>query len=282
MSQTSYNDRAVAQAGQMVYGKVRGILESKACGTAAGIDFGRVVGRGSADNVCVVGGQTPFGVARYDHGQGMDEDSEGRYEYKSMVSVVDKDYVYLNTVSTSGAYRAKVYYLIADSSSGAGDAGTVVVTDAPGVNHRLIGYLGQTLTAAGLAKVYVDTDVYFNEVACAAAAETAAEDFLDENQDAIDDATAPAPVTSLSAAVGNTQTVVTWTDPEDTDIDHMIVEVAVASTGVVDSRRRVAAAAETITIGSLSNGTEYAVYVWAVDTDGNYSAVETDTVTPSA
>lgn len=287
--QLMYGARARGVAGQLAYGKVRGIVESKVCGTSAGIEFGRIVSRGSSDDICVVGGNAPFGVALFDQGQGMNEDSEGRYEYKSSVSVIDKDYVLLNTASVSGAYRAKVYYLIADSTPGAGDIGTIVVTDAPTENHRLIGYLGQTLNAAGLVKVYVDTDLYYFEVAAAAAGDAAADlvvaaltDDIRELQEAVDLVVAPAAVTALSAAVGNAQSVVTWVDPVDTDLAHIVVEIAATATGIVASSRRVAAAAGTVTITGLSNGTEYTVYVWAVDTDGNYSEVVTDTVTPSA
>lgn len=273
----------------LAYGKARGIQESKACETAAGIEFGRVVSRGSSDDACVVGGSSPFGVALFDQGQGMDPDSEGRYEQKSMVSVIDKDYVLLNTVSASGAYRAKVYYLIDDSAPGAGDIGTIVVTDAPEVNHRLIGYLGQTLTAAGLAKVYVDTDLHYFDVAAAAAGEAAAEEVVAEMSSDISDlqdaaalVAAPAGVTALDAAVGNAQSVVTWVDPVDTDLSKIVVQIALSSDKKVISTYYVAPAAQTLTITSLSNDSAYTVYAWAVDTNGNYSAVATDTVTPSA
>jgi hypothetical protein len=268
--QLTYGARAAGHAGLPVYTRIRGQVLSKACETAAGIDFGKIVSKGSSDGGCIIGGSAPIGVALRDHGQGMSEASVGKYLQKSMVSVLDKDFVWLETVSTSGAYRAKVYY---DTATGA-----VVVTASPSGTQKLIGYLGQTLTAAGLVKVYVDTDMYYRAIEIA--------DEVDANVSGIDDAiaaiTPTAPVTELDAAVGNAQSVVTWVDPVDTDLDHVVVQVSVTATGVVSSTRNVAAAAETVTVTGLSNGTGYTVAVWAVDTDGNESDIVTDTVTPSA
>ncbi len=97
-------------------------------------------------------------------------------------------------------------------------------------------------------------------------------------------ATAPVDtdVTSLSAAVGDTQSVVTWTDPATTDVDHILLYVTDAGVGITGSPFTVAAAAETKTVTGLTNGTEYTVVAKAVDSDGNVSPGVTDTVTPSA
>ena len=250
--QLTYGDRGAAHAGGLVYGTVRGLKLSKACETAAGINFGVVVSRGSTDDGCVVGGSTPIGVALRDHGQGMDALGVGMYAQKSLVSVIDKDFVWMETVSTSGAYRARVYY---DTTTG-----SAIVTASPTATQKLIGYLGQTLTAAGLCKVFVDSDLSYP----------------------ISAFTPTAPVTELAAAIGDTQSVVTWVDPADADIDHIVVQTSVTATGAVVSTFNVAAAAETKTVASLTNGTEYTVSVWVLDDDGNSSAIVTDTVTPSA
>lgn len=265
--QLTYGARAAGHAGLPVYTRIRGQVLSKACETAAGIDFGKIVSKGASDNGCIIGGSAPIGVALRDHGQGMSDLSVGKYLQKSMVSVLDKDFVWLETASTSGAYRAKVYY---DTTTGA-----VVVTDSPSGTQKLIGYLGQTLSAAGLVKVYVDTDMYYRaiEIAAEVAAEIA---------DEMEGVTPPAPVTDLAASIAAASTVVTWVDPADEDLDHIVVQVSVTSTGVVSSTRNVAAAAETVTVSGLSNGTEYTVEAWAVDTDGNESAIESVDVTPSA
>lgn len=91
-------------------------------------------------------------------------------------------------------------------------------------------------------------------------------------------------VTSLDAAVGDTQSVVTWTDPTTTTVDHILVYVVKTSdsTAVTGSPFTVAAAAGTKTVTGLTNGTGYTVTVKSVDTDGNVSPGAVDTVTPSA
>jgi len=249
--QLTYGARGIAYAGALAYGKTRGICLSKACETVAGIPFGKVVSRGSSDKGCVIGGVKPFGVALRDHGQGMNESSDAYYERYAMVSIIDKDFVYVETVSSSGAYRARVYY---DTSTGA-----IVVTDSPSGTQKLIGYLGQTLTAAGLVMIYVDTEMFYrqadleSDIEDAVDAAILAADIDGLVDTAVEDFVAPGPVTALNGTVANAQTVISWTDPVDTDIDYVKVEVSVTATGVVSSTRNVAAAAETVTVTGLSN-----------------------------
>lgn len=244
--QLTYGPRGTRYAGQLAYGHRLGYVESRAVETAAGVDFGLVVSEGSTDEGCVLGGLKPVGIAFRDHGQGMDESGEGRYEQKSIASIIDKDFVIVETVSTSGAYRDMVCY---NTTTGA------IVIGAPSATQKPIGWLAETVTAAGKIKIFVDAKMAF---------------------DFVSDATA------LALVAGDTEIAATWTDPTDADLNHLVVTAAVTSTGLEAARYEVAAAAEALTITGLTNATEYTVTVKAVDTVGNISAGVSDTETPSA
>lgn len=251
MSIISYAARAKWYVGQVAYNSVRGFVHSRAAETAA-VTFGRVVCAGTNDKQCVMGGTTAvLGVALRDHVQGMDEDSVGQYEIGANVSIIDKDIVILETASTSGTYGQGVYFDTAAST------GVVVITSTPTATQKLIGYLKETVTAAGKIKVWVDSDL--------------------SKADA-----PPQEVTALALTAGDTQLVAAWTDPTDTDLSYLLVTTYPTATGVIVDTRIVAAAAETTTITGLTNGTEYTVKVQAVDTTGNMSVGSTAAETPAA
>jgi len=148
---TSYDDRAQKVEGQLAYDRVRGFTFSKK--SSGVIPFGRIVSLvpGSDDQVVVGGTGKAIGFALRDHGQGMNESNVGQYEDKKSVSVIDKDFVIASTVSTAGDYGDTIFFDTSD--------GTIVVAGTPSATIRPIGYLAQTLTAAGLCKVYVDSYV---------------------------------------------------------------------------------------------------------------------------
>ena len=244
----SYGPRVNKVEGNLAYDRVRGFEESRAAEGA--VQFGRIVTAGTTDDQCIEGGDgIPLGMALRDHGQGMDEDSEGQYDDESMVSIIDKDYVIISTVSTLGAYRDVVYY---DESDG-----TIVVTDAPSATQHPIGYLAQTLTAAGLAKVYIDADT-------------------------IKDVTPPSEVTSLALTPGDTEIAVAWTDPTEGDLARVDVFCFVHATGLFVTKYELDPDDEAVTITGLTNSVEYRVTVRTVDESGNVSYGVSDTETPSA
>ena len=80
-----------------------------------------------------------------------------------------------------------------------------------------------------------------------------------------DDTTAPAKVSGLSGTAGDGQVTLTWTDPTDTDLDH--IEITWDNGGTTP--QTVAKGTGTYTATGLSNGTAYTFTVKAVDASGN-------------
>ena len=145
--QLSYGAKDALLIGQPVYDTIRGFVYSRACESAS-IDFGLAVGAGSADTQCVVGGSTLLGVALRNPANPMDSDNDGQYIQYQTVDVIDQDFVCVNTASTSGAYGDPVSY---NTTTGA------VVIGAPGAGENMLGWLAQTVTAAGKIRIFVDS-----------------------------------------------------------------------------------------------------------------------------
>jgi transcription elongation GreA/GreB family factor len=95
----------------------------------------------------------------------------------------------------------------------------------------------------------------------------------------VPDTTAPAEVSGLGGSAGNGQARLTWTDPEDADLDH----IAITWTGGSDTAAKSTAAnrANSKTIPGLTNGTAYAFTVKTVDRAGNESEGQTFQATPA-
>jgi chitodextrinase len=93
----------------------------------------------------------------------------------------------------------------------------------------------------------------------------------------VPDTVPPADVTGLSGTVGSGQVTLTWTDPADSDLDHIEITFVPA---VGDQPRRVAKGVKTIVITGLTDGTEYTFTVKAVDAAGNKSAGTNKTCKP--
>ena len=155
--QLTYGVRTDAFIGQFGYGHRQGIVRSRAAETAT-IDFGLVVSGGTdPDTQCVVGGTAPLGIALRDPAQPMvDATDDGQYIATDTVSIVDRDYVWVTTASTSGSYRDTVLY---NEGTGALTVGTPDGTNKP------IGYVEKPFTAAGLMLMYVDTDLFTGALA---------------------------------------------------------------------------------------------------------------------
>jgi predicted phage tail protein len=97
------------------------------------------------------------------------------------------------------------------------------------------------------------------------------------------DATPPAVVTSLSAAPGNKQVTLSWTDPADADLDRIEITWTGGSGGTATAEKSTAEnQANSTIITGLTNGTEYTFTVKAVDATGNKSAGETATEPPKS
>ncbi|GHV73788.1 hypothetical protein AGMMS49940_10900 [Spirochaetia bacterium] len=90
------------------------------------------------------------------------------------------------------------------------------------------------------------------------------------------DSTAPAEVGSLNAAAGNTQVVLTWTEPADGDFANVKITYPGSFAQWV-----VPKGTQTITITGLTNDTQYTFTVKTVDTAGNESAGITATASPA-
>jgi hypothetical protein len=93
-----------------------------------------------------------------------------------------------------------------------------------------------------------------------------------------DDDTSLAGVTGLSAAPGNGQVTLSWTDPADADLAS--IEITWTGGSVTAEKSTAENLANSKTITGLTNGTEYTFTVKAVDATGNKSAGVTAKATP--
>lgn len=94
----------------------------------------------------------------------------------------------------------------------------------------------------------------------------------------LQEATAPANVTSLVATPGDTEVVLTWTDPVDADLASIEITYDVEGSDPVE----IAAGVETATITGLTNDVEVTFTVKSVDLLGNKSAGVEVASTPTA
>lgn len=89
------------------------------------------------------------------------------------------------------------------------------------------------------------------------------------------DVTPPEEVSNLAKSEDDQQVTLTWTDPEDTDLDHIAITWGTDGSANVDPQT------ETYTAEGLTNGTEYTFTVKTADTSGNTSAGQTIKATPA-
>jgi hypothetical protein len=95
------------------------------------------------------------------------------------------------------------------------------------------------------------------------------------------DGTPPAAVTGLTGTGSMGQVTLTWTDPEDSDLDHIEIIWTAGDGGSVTAPKSAAAnRANATTITALANGTVYTFTVTTVDTAGNESSPQSAQVTP--
>jgi len=93
------------------------------------------------------------------------------------------------------------------------------------------------------------------------------------------DSAAPASVTLTSATVTDTTITFTWTNPSDTDLDH--ISVCWSGNNTSGGPTAVAKALQTYTINSLTALTEYIVTITAVDSSGNTASFSVSLFTSS-
>lgn len=81
----------------------------------------------------------------------------------------------------------------------------------------------------------------------------------------------PSPVANLTAIPDNSSVSLSWTNPTDSDFDHVVINYAGGSNST---------SATSITIAGLTNGTEYTFYLIAYDNAGNASTEAIVSATP--
>ena len=146
--QLTYTQPADAVAGLPVNTTIRGFVTNRICEDAS-IDFGLAVFAGTTDDQATVTGTVPLGIAMKDPANEMDASEDGQYVQYGTMSIIDQDFVWVTTASTTGAYGATVCANLTTGviTIGAAVAGTTVE----------IGWLAETVTAAGLIKIFVDS-----------------------------------------------------------------------------------------------------------------------------
>jgi endo-beta-N-acetylglucosaminidase D len=92
----------------------------------------------------------------------------------------------------------------------------------------------------------------------------------------IPDKEPPGEVSRQSVSARDRQLTITWTDPTDSDFDHVVV------TGAAISVQNVAKGAQKAVISGLDNGRNYDILLKTVDMDGNESEGVTISGTPTA
>jgi len=90
------------------------------------------------------------------------------------------------------------------------------------------------------------------------------------------DTTPPGPVTELAATAGNGQVLLSWTGPEDGDLDHIEIEWSPGDADPV----RVDPGEEEYLVAGLTNGTPYTFLLVSVDNAGNRSDAADVSATP--
>jgi hypothetical protein len=88
------------------------------------------------------------------------------------------------------------------------------------------------------------------------------------------------PVTNLGATAGDGEVALYWIDPDDAELDSIVVAFTPVPTGLT-SPVSVVKGRNGVTISSLANGTEYTFVVTAVDTFGVRSYGKTVSATPA-
>ena len=146
--QLTYTQPANAVAGLPVNTTIRGFVTNRICEDAS-IDFGLAVFAGTTDEQAKVTGTVPLGIAMKDPANEMDASEDGQYVQYGTMSIIDQDFVWVTTASTTGAYGAVV---CANLTTGAITIGEEVVGTT-----KAIGWLAETVTAAGLIKIFVNS-----------------------------------------------------------------------------------------------------------------------------
>jgi len=90
------------------------------------------------------------------------------------------------------------------------------------------------------------------------------------------DRTPPEPVTELTATAGNGEVLLSWTDPEDGDLDHIEIRWSPGD----DDPVTVDAGEEGLSITGLTNGTPYTFLLVSVNNASNRSEAADVSATP--
>ena len=128
----------------------------------------------------------------------------------------------------------------------------------------------ETYTAAGLVN---GTEYTFTIVTVDNAGNTSSG--VDISETPID-TLPPAEVTDTDAAVRSRKIILSWSDPDDEDFDH----VEISRTPGGETPQTITSGTETYTASGLSNGTEYTFSLKTVDTKGNTSSGINSTAAP--
>ena len=99
----------------------------------------------------------------------------------------------------------------------------------------------------------------------------------DPTVDSSDDP-APQPVSDLAARAGVSTVILTWTDPDETDLDH--IEITWTPDG--STSEEVSPGTETVEVTGLAGETEYTFSVVAVDAGDQVAEARTVTATPTS
>ena len=134
-----------------------------------------------------------------------------------------------------------------------------------------------TATDEGLIKVSegdfsATTGAAYREVSITVNGETIVRTF------SLPESVAPGKVTSVTATPAKRKITIAWTDPADTDLDHVLIDVQDSAGKSVISGSEAKGTQQYVATG-LTPATTYTIDLYAVDENGNKSAKETVTST---
>ena len=171
--------------------------------------------------------------------------------------------------------RLGMYHVSADITGKVSVVDTLKAADGSVVDTQTISTA--TATADGLISVSESsfttvTNAAYREVSITINGETLVRTF------ALTESDAPDPVTNASVTPAKRKATITWTDPSDADLDHVLIDVQDNAGKSVISGSELAGVQSYVATG-LTPDTDYSVDLIAVDKNGNKSTKVTETFT---
>lgn len=201
------------------------------------------------------------------------------FTYDSTLTNINGTVQTSGTIAADGSTLIKLYYfrnIITLTFDLSGGTTTTTLDTAEGYDGNLSGKYGATVSVATPTKTGYGFSSWSPTLPTTFPAEDAS-----YTAAWVKDSTPPADVTSLVATRDNTQIILSWTNPSDTDFNHVSISwTTTVDTAIeVDSYDTTDSTTTTYNATGLTNGISYTFTVKAVDDADNKSAGVTKSAT---